>query len=320
MTYLITGGTGTFGTAFIRYALAQPGDRVVVLSRGDHKQAELKRVFHDDPRIEWRIGDVRDAERLEWLMGVRPDVVLHAAALKRVEVCEEESDEAHKTNVNGTANVVKAAMRARVPKVLVLSSDKATSPETVYGSTKAMSEAIALGQNAYRGTSDTRISVVRYGNILGSQGSFLETLHRCRDTGAPVPITDQRATRFWWSIDDAVRFVVRVLERMQGAEIWIPKLTSAAVVDLARAVAPQCAHAIVGTRGPEKLHEAMINATESSYAYEMPDCYVLLPKRGAWWSPGPPPGARLVPDGFSYASDTAINVEALEAQLCSLAS
>jgi UDP-N-acetylglucosamine 4,6-dehydratase len=316
MRVLVTGGSGTFGTAYVGYALAHGASRVTVLSRGEHRQAELLRRFNYDQRLECWIGDVRDADRLAWAFRCRPDVVIHAAAMKRVEVCEANSDEARATNVDGTANVVKAAMLADVPKVLVLSSDKATSPETVYGSTKSMAEAIALGQNAYRGTGRTRISAVRYGNVIGSQGSFLEVLQRCRDTGDPVPITDARATRFWWSIEEAVAFVDRVLARMRGAEIWIPKIAAASVVDLARLVAPRSSHRVIGTRGPEKLHEAMINATESSYAYEMPDCYLLLPKRGAWWSPGPPQSAIPVPDGFSYASNTSLHPEALEALSC----
>lgn len=315
MKYLVTGGSGTFGTAFVGHALAL-GHRVVVLSRGEHRQAELKRRFNDHPKLECWIGDVRDKDRLAWAFDCRPDVIIHAAALKRVEVCEANAIEAMQTNVLGTANVVQAAMAADVPKVLLLSSDKATSPETVYGSSKSMAEAVALGQNAYRGTKRTRISAVRYGNVLGSQGSFLEVLQRCRDTGAPVPITDPRATRFWWSIEQAVDFVHVVLGRMQGCEVWIPKLTSAPVVDLARKVAPASSHQIVGMRGPEKLHEAMINTTEASYTYELPDAYVLLPKRGQWWSPDVPPGAVAVPDGFSYSSDQSLHVEALEALCC----
>jgi UDP-N-acetylglucosamine 4,6-dehydratase len=198
--------------------------------------------------------------------------------------------------------------------VLVISSDKACSPETTYGATKAAAEALAIGQNAWRGDRPTRISVVRYGNVLGSQGSFLEQMLRSRVSHAPLPITDRRATRFWWGIEDAVTFVGTVLERMRGAEIWIPKLVSARVVDLATAIAPNAELVVTGTRGPEKLHEAMINTTEAAYAWELPDSFVLLPKAGHWWSPDPPAGAVLVPDGFRYTSDQApstVNVEAL---------
>src|SRR5262249_41670796 len=151
------------------------------------------------------------------------------------------------------------------------------------------------------------------------QGSFLEVLKRCRETGEPVPITDPRATRFWWTIQDAVRFVGSVLQRMEGAEIWIPKIASAHVTDLARLVAPASPYRIVGMRGPEKVHEAMINPTEAAYCYELPECYVLLPKQGQWWSPAPPVDAIPVPDGFSYISNSSLDLEALEAQ-CALAS
>lgn len=314
----MTGGSGTFGRAFVQYALAQGVAQVIVLSRGEHRQAELLRDI-DDPRLECWLGDVRDPERLRWAFASHPDIVIHAAALKRVESCESDPDEAIKTNIDGTRHVVKEAMMAGIPRVLVISSDKACSPETLYGTTKAAAEAAAIGQNRYRGNGVTQISVVRYGNILGSQGSFLETLERCRDTGAAVPITDTRATRFWWRIEEAVAFVGTVLQRMRGSEIWIPKLTSAPVVDLAKAVAPASSHQIVGMRGPEKLHEAMVNTTEAAYAYELPDCYVLLPKRGQWWSPSPPLGAIPVPDGFSFTSDRAFTQRPLEA-LCALAS
>ncbi len=303
-TIVITGGSGTFGTAYVRYALDHGAARVIVLSRGEHRQAELKRTIND-ARLECRIGDVRDRERLKWVFRARPDVVIHAAALKRVETCEEDPCEAVKTNVDGTRCVVEEAMLADVPKVLVISSDKATSPETTYGRTKGQAEDIALGQNAYRGSGPTRISAVRYGNVLGSQGSFLDTLLRARQTGEPLAITDPDATRFWWHVDDAVAFVATVLERMQGAEIFIPKLISARVVDLARAIAPQSRQDITGMRGAEKLHEAMINATEARYAWELPDAYVLYPKLGQWWGGTPPADAVKVPEGFSYASNGA---------------
>jgi UDP-N-acetylglucosamine 4,6-dehydratase len=315
-TMLITGGSGTFGSAFIRYALEQGAARVICLSRGEHRQAELKQQI-TDPRLDCWIGDVRDPERLEWALGCRPDVVLHAAAIKRVEVCEANPDEAFKTNVLGTRHVVQAAMRAGVARVQVISSDKATSPETTYGKTKAAAEDIAIGQNAYRGWGQTRISVARYGNVLGSNGSFLDTLLKARQSGEPIGITDPQATRFWWSADDAVRFVGWVLEVMQGGEIFIPKLASAKVVDLATAIAPKSPHIVTGRRGPEKTHEAMVNATEARYAYEWPSAYVLYPKQGQWWSPTPQ--GTKVPDGFTYASGDdplPVRVEAQEAQAC----
>lgn len=306
MRILVTGCTGTFGRAFIQHAIGR-GDTIIGLSRGEHKQAELRAEMRADKSIlELWIGDVRDRDRMRWAMRAKPDVVIHAAALKRVEVCDEHPSEAIKTNVDGTRNVVEEAMLADVPKVLVISSDKATSPETVYGTTKSAAEAAAIAQNGWRGKGRTAISVVRYGNVLGSQGSFLNTLWKARRTGEPISITHPDCTRYWWAIEDAVQFVASVLEQMQGAEIWVPKLASSRVVDLAKAVAPESELQITGMRGPEKLHEAMISATESAYCYELPDRYVLLPKRGEWWSAEPPTGAIQVEPGFTYASNHAL--------------
>lgn len=303
MTYLITGGSGALGTTLTAELLAKPETaRVIALARHEPALVRLKSAF-PDPRLEIRVGDVRDRDRLRWAFDCEIDVVIHAAALKRVEICEADSDEAYKTNIEGTRNVVQLAMRANVPKVVVISSDKACSPETVYGATKAAAEALALGQNAWRGRRPTRISVVRYGNILNSTGAFLHTVLESRHTGQTIPVTDVRASRFWWVLEDAARFVLRIAGEMQGSEIWIPKLLSARVIDLIKAVAPDAPIAEVGMRGPEKLHEAMINATESAYTYELPDCYVLLPKLGQWWSGGIPEGAVKVPAGFTYSSD-----------------
>jgi UDP-N-acetylglucosamine 4,6-dehydratase len=311
LTVLVTGVTGTFGAAFVRYALDQGAARVIGLSRGEHRQAALVRLMAD-PRLECWIGDVRDRDRLHWAFRAQPDVVVHSAALKRIEVCERDPDEALKTNVEGTRHVVQEAMLANIPKVLVLSSDKATSPETTYGRTKAQAEDLALGQNAFRGRGRTRISVVRWGNIVGSQGSFLEDIYRARQHGTALTLTDLAATRFWFGLEDAVAFAAQVLARMQGAEIFIPKLVSARVLDLVKAIAPDAPLTVTGMRGAEKLHEAMINATEARYAWELPDCYVLLPKAGQWWSPDPPEDAVLVPEGFTYlSSDHPTSVEAV---------
>lgn len=312
-TYLITGITGFLGTALTKALLADPTTtRVVGLSRGEHTIANLKAAIQD-PRLECRVGDVRHADRVAEVLGARPDVVIHAAAMKRVETCEGDPDEAFDINVLGTRHVVRAARRAGVPRVLVISSDKATSPETCYGKTKAAAEELALGQNAYRGHSRTRISCVRYGNVLGSTGSFLDALWRARHTGDAIAITDVQATRFWWDVHEAVGFIRSVLGRMGGAEIWIPKLVSAKVVDLAQAIAPDSPLTVTGMRGPEKLHEAMINPTEARYAWELPDAYVLLPKLGQWWSGPIPDGAVKVPDGFTYSSDLAPRSVQLEA-------
>ena len=322
MIYFITGITGYLGTALTRALLADPRTtRIVGMARHEPGIAAFRQQFHQDGRVEAWVGDVRDRDRLRWALRTVPDVVIHAAALKRVELCEAQPSEAVKTNIDGTRHVVEEAMLANVPKVLVVSSDKSTSAETCYGKTKAAAEEIALGQNAYRGDGPTRISVVRYGNVLGSTGSFLDQLLEARSTGGPVTITDPNATRFWWQIDDAVRFVRTVLDQMQGAEIWVPKLVSATVGDLARAIAPQAIQTVTGMRGSEKQHEAMISPTEVSFTYELPDCYVLLPKRGQWWSPEPPAGAVRVADTFRYTSNDdplRVSFEVHEAPSCAL--
>jgi UDP-N-acetylglucosamine 4,6-dehydratase len=300
MKYLITGITGFLGRALTQALLDDPATtRVAGFSRDEHKIAAFKASF---PQADAWVGDVRDADRMHDALGVQPDVVIHAAAMKRVEACEDNPDEAVKTNIFGTRNVVLACRRANVPKVLVISSDKATSPETCYGKTKAAAEEIALGQNAYRGAGRTRVSVVRYGNVLGSTGSFLDALVRARVSGGAIAITDPDCTRFWWSVESAVGFVRDAIGMMRGAEIFVPKIANARVAELATAIAPQSEQIVTGMRGPEKLHEAMINATEARYTYELPDCYVLLPKQGQPWSPAPPPGAVRVPSGFSYDS------------------
>lgn len=323
MIYFITGITGFLGKQLTGALLADPStSRVVGLSRDEHKIASMRQQFRD-PRLDVYCGDVRDESRLSDALGVFPDVVIHGAAMKRVESCEADPDEAFKTNVLGTRNVVRAARAANVRKVIVVSSDKATSAETCYGKTKAMAEEIALGQNAYRGSSPTKVSVVRYGNVLGSTGSFLDALWAARHTGAAVNLTDRECTRFWWGVEDAVAFIRDVLEVMDGAEIFVPKLPSSKVADLARAVAPQSAQFQTGMRGLEKLHEVMISEAESRCAYELPDWYVLYPKLSQWWSARPPAGAVKVPDGFTFTSHQqprSVRFELQESQRCESAS
>ena len=303
MRYCITGITGTLGHALTRHLLADPRtERIVGISRNEHRQVEMERVIAD-PRFEAWIGDVRDRDCLHWVFRAGFDAVIHGAALKRIETCEEHPDEAYKTNVLGTWHVVEAAMLADVPKVLVVSSDKSAEPALSYGRTKAAAEDLALGQNAKRGKGRTRISVARYGNVIGSTGSVIEQFFRCRATGESLRITDPTWTRFWWSPEEAAAFVDSVLARMQGAEIWVPRLVSATVLALAQAIAPRSAVQVIGARGVEKPHETMIGVLEAGYTWALPDAYVLLPKHGQWWSPDPPAGAVKVPEGFRFSSD-----------------
>lgn len=291
---LITGGSGTFGSAFIRHALEAGANRVICLSRGEHRQNELKRTIQHK-RLECWVGDVRDRDRLHWAFRVKPDVLIHAAAIKTIEACEHDPAEAVKTNVDGTRNVVEEAMLSGIPRVVVVSSDKATEPVTTYGKTKAAAEAIAIGQNAYRGTGPTRISVVRYGNVEASQGSIAPLFTALGEIGAPIPITHPEMTRFWWRVEDAVAFVAKILHVMRGGEIFIPKIKSHRIVDLARHYAPHSEQQIVGVRSIEKIHELMISADEAAMAWECPEYYVLT--HGT-----PPIDGVPVPAGFRLSS------------------
>lgn len=297
---LVTGGTGSFGHRFIRTVLAEHRPRkVIVFSRDELKQTEMRRDV-DDPRIRFFIGDVRDRERLyRAFRGV--DVVVHAAALKQVPACEYNPFEAVKTNVMGTANVVDAAIDCRVKRVMVISTDKAVNPINIYGATKLVAEKLAINANAYAGDSGTRFSVVRYGNVVGTRGSVVPIFTESWRNGT-VPITDERMTRFWITLDQGVRFVVNCLEAMQGGEIFVPKVPSMRVVDLAETLAPGCRIEIIGIRPGEKLHEVLIHADEARRAIDCRDFYVIMPEPTAiriqGWEHGRP-----VPADFLYSSD-----------------
>jgi Predicted nucleoside-diphosphate sugar epimerases len=304
MRYFLTGITGTFGRACVDALLADPEtERIIGLSRSGHRRAQLLREIRDS-RVECWLGDIRNPDRLFWAARVHPDVLIHAAAEKLVDACEVEPEEAFQTNVLGTLYLVKQAILADIPKVLILSSDKACSPETVYGATKLMAEQLALGVfQAKRGSSQTKVSVARYGNVLGSAGSVLSHFFEARASGGAVRMTDPEATRFWWSIEEAVAFALRMIQYMHGGEIFIPKLTSSRVSDLARAIAPNSTQDVIGMRGPEKQHEAMINSTEARYTFDCGDYYMLVPPHGCGYTVPLPVGARPVSDGFRYTSD-----------------
>lgn len=255
----------------------------------------------NDPRVSFHIGDVRDEQAIEdSFRTVGIDVVVHAAAMKRVEACQANPDEARKTNIQGTAHVCRQARLVGIPKVLVISSDKACEPVTVYGATKAAAESEALGANALAGNSGTNVSVLRYGNCYDSAGAVFHAFRRAKSQGTPMRLTDPAMSRFWWRVSEAAAYVVAVSERMQGAEIWVPKLGAATIQDLAYAVWPEAPVEVIGLRGTEKLHEVMVSSDEARYAWEVADSYVLLPHGGS-----PPVGAVRVPAGFRFASDTA---------------
>jgi len=300
-SYLITGGTGSLGQALTRRLLASADtSRIIVYSRSEKTQAAMRAEL-PDPRLEFHLGCITERRRLRRSLRAFPDVVIHAAAMKRVEACERQPDEAIRINVEGTRNVCEAACDFNIGKVLVISSDKAAESVTTYGATKAMAENLALRWEALKGWSETKIVVLRYGNVYDSAGAVLHAFRQARDEGRPVRVTHADMTRFWWSVEAAAAFVESVRDRMGHAQIWIPKIGAAKVTDLAAAVYPNARIEVTGLRGIEKLHEVMLSADESRLAFELPDAYVIAPTHYS----SIPEGGTPVPEGFRYASDTA---------------
>jgi len=315
-TILITGGTGSFGKAFVQMVAEEFKPRkLIVFSRDELKQYEMAQTFSPEryPFMRYFIGDVRDAERLNMAMrGV--DYVIHAAALKHVTIAEYNPFECIKTNVLGAENVVNACIAQRVKRVVALSTDKAANPINLYGASKLASDKIFTAAEAMAGDSGTRFSVVRYGNVIGSRGSVAPFFRQLIAEGAAeLPITDERMTRFWITLEQGVNFVLSSLEMMKGSEIFVPKIPSLTTVALALAMAPQLPHRIIGIRPGEKLHEIMVPEDDARSTLELTDRYVILPPqhgdRRADYVKG---GAAPTPDGFSYASDR--NPEGLDAR------
>ena len=313
-TILVTGGTGSFGKKFIRIMLDEYNlSKLIVYSRDELKQHEMCVGGFDHPDLRYFIGDVRDQPRLRRAMQ-DVDMVVHAAALKQVPACEYNPMEAVKTNILGTSNVIDAAIDARVEKVLFLSTDKAVTPVNLYGATKLTAEKLVVASNAYAGDMHTRLSCVRYGNVVGSRGSVVPIFIRQRENGNKLTITDDRMTRFWLSLDQGVRFVISNIESMHGGEVFVPKIPSTKIVDLARAIAPQAEIEIVGIRPGEKLHEMMISRDESRSTIELQDRFVVEPVSVPWFRYDWAKEGQRVPDGFKYTSDN--NTEWLtEAQI-----
>lgn len=297
---LITGGTGSFGKRFIDIVLkeARP-ERLIVYSRDELKQFEMQQVFKGDC-IRYFIGDVRDKDRLMRAFdGV--DYVVHAAALKQVPAMEYNPSEAIKTNINGAMNIIEAAIDKGVKRIVALSTDKACNPINLYGATKLCSDKLFVSGNSYAGSRDTRFAVVRYGNVVGSRGSVVPFFREKAKTGL-LPITDERMTRFWITLEQGVRFVIKSFERMHGGELFVPKIPSMNIMDLAKAIAPDCKTKVVGIRPGEKLHEVMISEDDARQTLELNDCYVIQPAF-QWWSRTNHAQGKAVPEGFSYSSD-----------------
>jgi len=300
---LITGGTGSFGKAFIRHVLSHHRpNRVVVFSRDELKQYEFRQELGDDTRVRWFIGDVRDSGRLaRALNGI--DLVVHAAALKQVDTAEYNPFECIATNVLGAENVINASIDAGGEKVVALSTDKASSPINLYGASKLCSDKLFVAGNHYAAQRITRFSVVRYGNVAGSRGSVVPLFQRLATTGV-LPLTDERMTRFWITLEQAVKFVEDSFGRMIGGEIFVPKIPSTRVTDIAEAIGPNARIEIVGIRPGEKLHEEMISEEDSRRALSFEGYYVIKPVISGWetkdaWSDGKP-----LNQGFAYRSDT----------------
>jgi UDP-N-acetylglucosamine 4,6-dehydratase len=274
---LITGGTGSFGKKFVKLLLKeyQP-KRVIIYSRDELKQYEMQQEFNQ-PCMRYFIGDVRDKQRITMAMrGV--DFVIHAAALKQVPAAEYNPMECIKTNINGAENVIDAALYNNVKKVIALSTDKAANPINLYGATKLASDKLFVAANNIAGDQDTSFAVVRYGNVVGSRGSVVPFFQRLIDEGAEsLPITHQDMTRFWITLEQGVQFVVDNFKRMHGGEIYVPKIPSVKIVDLAKAMAPHLATHIIGIRPGEKLHEVMCPADDSYHTFEFDDHYVIAP-------------------------------------------
>lgn len=298
-TILVTGGTGSFGKKFTRRALELGVKKIIIFSRDELKQYEMKQEFQDE-RIRFFIGDVRDKDRLYRAFdGV--DIVIHAAAMKHVDSCEYNPFEAVKTNIHGAQNIIEAAIDRKVEKVIALSTDKACSPVNLYGATKLASDKLFVAANSYVGEKKTRFSVVRYGNVVGSRGSVVPFFKKIKNTGI-VPITDERMTRFWITLEQGVQFVLNNLERMHGGEIFVPKIPSMNIMDLAKAIAPDCKYEIVGIRPGEKLHESMIMEDDARHTREFDTYYVIQPEF-SWWTNKYEHEGEPLPHGFSYTSN-----------------
>src|SRR6478735_8303929 len=278
---LVTGGTGSFGKQFAEVILRDyHPQKLIVFSRDELKQHDMRASGFDHPSLRYFIGDVRDPARLERaLAGVT--VVVHAAALKQVPACEYNPFEAIQTNIMGGRNVIDAAINQGVRRILALSTDKAVNPINLYGATKLCAEKMFVQANSYAGTRDTRFACARYGNVVGSRGSVIPVFIEQRKRGK-ITITDPRMTRFWITLDQGVRFVIRCLEQMHGGEIFVPKIPSMKILDMAQAVAPDCQIECIGIRPGEKLHEVLLSEDESRNSLETDDMFVIQPAH-AWW-------------------------------------
>lgn len=305
-TILITGGTGSFGKCFTRYALEHYNPKkIIIYSRDEFKQFNMEndfRKYDPDHKLRFFIGDVRDRDRMERAFE-NVDYVIHAAALKQVPACEYNPDEAIKTNIHGAQNVIDASLKTGVKKVVALSTDKAVNPVNLYGGTKLVSDKLFIAANAYVGAKDTCFSIVRYGNVAGSRGSVIPFFESLIEQGkTELPITDFRMTRFWISLEQGVELVIKALEEAKGGETFISKIPSFKITDLAEAMLPGCTRKEVGIRPGEKLHEVMVTTEDSFTTYEYDKHYIIYPQMVWSTSRRPEPTGKKVEEGFYYSS------------------
>jgi UDP-N-acetylglucosamine 4,6-dehydratase len=301
-TVLITGGTGSFGKAYVTNLLSSHNPKkVIIFSRDEMKQFEMRGKFSNDPRLRFFIGDIRDKERLlRAFSGV--NYIVHAAALKQVDTGEYNPREFILTNVIGSQNVVDAAIDSGVTNVIALSTDKASSPINLYGATKLTADKLFTAANVYGANSKTKFSVVRYGNVMGSRGSIIPLFQELASKGLTIPVTDLRMTRFWITLDQAVKFVDEAFSEMNGGELFVPRIPSMKITDLVAAIAPNSKIKEIGIRPGEKLHEEMISPDDSRRAVVQKTKFILSPTSSEW-AYVEPKGEKL-PEGFSYRSDT----------------
>lgn len=303
-TILVTGGSGSFGQKFSEILLKKYNPKSIrIYSRGELLQVLMEQKFKDE-RLRFFIGDVRDEKRLKRAMS-GADIVVHAAALKHVPACEYNPLEAVKTNIDGTANVINSAIDNDIEKVMLISTDKAVHPVNLYGATKMVAEKLIIQGNSYTGEKKTRFSCVRYGNVIGSRGSVIPVFKEQMKSGV-ITITDERMTRFWITLDQGVNFVINCIEKMRGGEIFIPKIPSMKLMDLADAISPGIEKQITGIRPGEKLHEVMLTEDEARHAKEYPDSFVVEPEHSFWEEETQLCGGNPLPDNFRYTSDSNI--------------
>ncbi|MDD5491127.1 MAG: UDP-N-acetylglucosamine 4,6-dehydratase (inverting) [bacterium] len=301
-TVLLTGGTGSFGQKFTEIILKKYKPKAIrIFSRDELKQWEMDKKFNDRKHLRFFIGDIRDKNRVERAMD-GAQIVVHAAALKQVPACEYNPFEAVKTNILGAQNIIEAAIDHNIEKVLALSTDKAVNPVNLYGSTKMCMEKLFVAANSYVGEKrQTLMSCVRYGNVVGSRGSIVPLFKKQKENGS-ITITDKRMTRFWITLEQGVEFVINCIEKLHGGEVFVPKIPSMQVVDLAKVIAPKCKIDYIGIRPGEKLHECLLTEDEARHTLEYKDMFVVEPEH-PWWQRESWVGGKRLPEGFRYTSD-----------------